>query len=110
MNNNDEGSAREIAYIMMSAPHLLVLILRLQFKHLPRGSKEQFFAIIRNLLVALSKRQAVCEKLNIIFGFLRRLQLFTRDEIVKNSLNIVKMYPKDLELSFSKELFQLLSF
>ena len=37
-----QGSAREIAYVMMSAAHLLVLVLRLQFEHL-RGLKEQYF-------------------------------------------------------------------
>ena len=65
-----------------------------------------FFVIIDNLLVALSKRQAAYEKLNSVFGFLHRLQLSTRDEIVKNSFNLVQMYPKDLELSLSEELLQ----
>ena len=45
-----------------------------------------FFAIIDNLLVALSNRQAAYEKLNSVFGFLLRL-LSTRDELVKNFLN-----------------------
>ena len=58
------------------------------------------------MLVALSKRPAAHEKLKTIFGFLHRLQLSTRDEIVKNSLNLVKVYPKDLELSLSEELLQ----
>ena len=75
-----------------------------------RLERTAFFAIIDNLLVALSKRQAAYERLNSILGFLRRLHLSTRDEIVKNSLNIVKMYPKYLELSLPKELLQLLSF
>ena len=58
------------------------------------------------MLVALSKRPAAHEKLKSIFGFLCRLQRSTRDEIVKNSLNLVNMYPKDLELSLSEELLQ----
>ena len=69
-----------------------------------------FFAVIDNLLVALSKRQSAYGKLNSVFGFLRRLQLSTRDEIVKNFLNFVKMYPKDLELSLSEELLQFSEF
>ena len=71
-----------------------------------RFERTAFFAIIDNLLVALSKRHAVYEKLNSVFGYLRKLQLSTRDDIVKNSFNLVKMYPKDLELSFSEELLQ----
>ena len=71
-----------------------------------RFERTAFFAIIDNLLVALSKRQAAYEKLNSVFGFLRRLQLSNCDEIVKNFLNIVKMYPKDLELSLFEELLQ----
>ena len=59
-----------------------------------RFEKTVFFAIINNLLVALSKRQAAYKKLSSVFGFLGRLQLCTRDEIVKNFLNHVKMYPK----------------
>ena len=60
-----------------------------------RFERTVFFAIIDNLLVTLSKRQAAYEKLNSVFVFLRRLQLSTRDEIVKNFLNLVKMYRKD---------------
>ena len=45
--------------------------------------KTEFFAIINDLLVVLSKRQATYEKLNSVFGFLRRLHLSTRNEIVK---------------------------
>ena len=60
--------------------------------------------------MALSKRQAAYEKLNSVFGFLHRLQLSIRDKIVKNSLNLVKMYPKDLELSLSEELLQFIVF
>ena len=62
--------------------------------------------MIDNLIVALSKRQAAYEKLNSVFGFLRRLHLSTHDEIVKNSLNFVKMHPKDLKLSLFEELVQ----
>ena len=51
-----------------------------------RFEKTVLFAIINNLLVALSKRQAAYEKLNSVFGFLRRLKLSIRDEIVKNLL------------------------
>ena len=51
------------------------------FSH--RFERTVFFAIIDNLLVALSKRQAAYEKLNTVFGFLRQLQLSNRDEIVK---------------------------
>ena len=50
-----------------------------------RFERTVFFAIIDNLLVALSNRQAANEKLNNSFGFLRRLQLSTREEIEKNS-------------------------
>ena len=71
-----------------------------------RFERTVFFSITDNLQVALSKRQTAYEKLNSIFGFLRRLQLSTRDQIVKNCLNLVKMYPKDLELSLSEELLQ----
>ena len=63
-----------------------------------------FFAIIDNLIVVLSKLQAAYENLNSVFGFLRRLQLSTRNEIVKNSLNLVKMYLKNIESSLSEEL------
>ena len=42
-----------------------------------RFKRTVFFAIIDNLLVALSKRQAAYKNLNSIFGFLRRLQLST---------------------------------
>ena len=38
-----------------------------------RFEKTVFFAIIDNLLVALSKRQAAYEKLNSVFEFLRWL-------------------------------------
>ena len=48
-----------------------------------RFEKTVFFAIIDNLLVGLSKRQAAYKMLNNVFGFLRRLQLSTRNEIVK---------------------------
>ena len=58
------------------------------------------------MLIALSKRQAAYEKLNSVFGFLCRLQQSTHDKIVNNSLNLVKTYPKDLELSLSEELLQ----
>ena len=51
-----------------------------------RFEKTVFFALIDNLLVALSKRQAAYEKLNSAFEFLRRLQLSICDEIAKNSL------------------------
>ena len=107
MNNNGEGSVREIAYMMMNAAHLLVLILSAPIQTpSQRFERTVFFAIIDNLLVALSKRQAAYEKLNSVFGFLRLLQLSTRDKIVKNSLNLVKMYPKDLKLSLSEDLLQ----
>ena len=55
---------------------------------LQRFKRTIFFAIIDNLLVALSKRQAAYEKLNCVFK------------------NLVKMYLKDLELSLSEELVQ----
>ena len=58
------------------------------------------------MLVTLSKRQAAYEKLNGVFGFLHWLQLSNYNEVVKNSLNLVKMYPKNLELSLSEELLQ----
>ena len=107
MNNNGERSVREIAYMMMNAAHLLVLILSAPIQTpSQRFKRTVFFAIIDNLLVALSKRQAAYEKLNSVFGFLRLLQLSTRDKIVKNSLNLVKMYPKDLKLSLSEDLLQ----
>ena len=53
--------------------------------------KNSIFALIDNVLVALSKCQAAYEKLNSVLGFLHPLQLSTHDEIVKNSLNLVKM-------------------
>ena len=106
MNNNGEGSAREIdndnecGTSFGTGPSAPIQTPSQSFK------RTVFFAIIDNLLVALSKCQAACQKLNSVFGFLRRLQLSTRNEIVKNSLNLVKMYPKDLELSLSQELVQ----
>ena len=57
-------------------------------------------------MVALSKRQAAYEKLNSVFGFLRRLSRSIREEIVKSSANLVKTYPEDLELSLFEELLQ----
>jgi len=58
-----------------------------------------FLAIIDSLLSALSKRQKAYEKVNSIFGFLRQLQSFTPDEIVKRSSNLIKSYPDDLKES-----------
>ena len=83
MSNNGEGSAREIAYMIMSAAHLLVQVHWLQFKHFLTVRKNNIFDLIDNL----SKRQAAYEKLSSVFAFFHQLQLFTRDEIVKNSLN-----------------------
>lgn len=58
------------------------------------------------MLSALSKRQKAYEKVNGVFGFLRQLQSFTPEEIVKRSSNLIKSYPEDLEESLGEEFVQ----
>ena len=63
------------------------------------------FCHIDNLLIALSKHEAIYEKLKCVFGFsIRQLPQSTRDKIVKSSLNLIKMYQEDLDCSLSEEL------
>ena len=58
------------------------------------------------MLFALSKRHKAYEKLNGVIGFLRQLKLFTPEEIVKRSSNLIKSYRKDLEESLGEEFVQ----
>ena len=68
MNNNGEGSAREITYIIEcgtssgGGPSAPIQTSSQRFE------RTVFFAITDNLLVAVSKRQTAYEKLTVFLG------------------------------------------